>query len=414
MQKRKLGCLTPLGILVFIFTLMLLLALGVTRGGAMFSPGELNAQAGTQPRGGVSSHAETGGRCSACHTPPWSRQGMSERCLECHTELVTDPEDFHNIMLAQSHAQGCYECHTDHQGLEASLTTLDLKTFPHLSLGYSLQAHQTMANGQPFVCRDCHPSGVAQFDLAVCTDCHTKIDPAFMQSHLQEYGQTCLDCHDGVDRFGKGFDHNQLEFPLIGRHAGVTCGECHTNKVYKGTPQECAACHIKDDAHQGRFGQSCEGCHTPEDWAKASFDHSKSAFPLTGAHTNTPCEKCHVDNTFKGTPQECAACHTEPAFHAGRFPGDCAACHSTAAWTPAQFNQPHTFPINHGEGGASTCRTCHPDSLQTYTCYGCHEHNQAEIAAKHIEEGIGDFSDCIRCHPTGQEEEEQEGGGGDD
>lgn len=36
----------------------------------MFSPGSLNAQAGTT-LGGVSSHAEIGGECGLCHTAPW-------------------------------------------------------------------------------------------------------------------------------------------------------------------------------------------------------------------------------------------------------------------------------------------------------------------------------------------------------
>ena len=476
MQKKPLSCLTFTGILAALITAATIAGLGIAQGGALFSPGPLNGQAGAQVLGGVHSHAETGGNCAACHASPWDRQGMSERCLDCHTDLTNDPQNFHRVMLAQSQTTGCYFCHTDHHGRSASMTIMDLKNFPHQSLGFSLQAHQKMANGADFACSDCHGASLAKFDQADCGSCHTQLDANFMQAHLQAYGTGCLACHDGVDRFGKNFDHSRLAFQLTGKHLTVSCTDCHTgaksasdftlapqdcstchakddahqgqfgqncsachtpddwknarfdhsmtafkltgahakvecakchvNNVFKGTPQECAACHAKDDTHQGQFGQNCAGCHTPDDWKKASFDHSLAAFKLTGAHINVECTKCHVNNVFKGTPQECASCHPEPAFHAGLFPSDCATCHTTQGWSPAQFNGPHTFPINHGEGGANSCKTCHPDNLQTYTCYGCHDPN--EVAAKHREEGITNFSDCISCHPTGQGE-----GGGD-
>src|SRR3990172_3587597 len=35
-----------------------------------------------------------------------------------------------------------------------------------------------------------------------------------------------------------------------------------------------------------------------------SFDHVKTGFPLTGAHVTLPCETCHIQGTFKGTPKK--------------------------------------------------------------------------------------------------------------
>ena len=475
MQKKRLGCFSFTGILAGVLTLLALSGLGLAQGGVMFSPGDLNAQAGEQTLGGVQSHAETGGHCAACHSAAWQKQSMAERCLDCHTELTSDPQNFHAVMLAQSQNAGCNGCHTDHRGKNASLTSLDLRDFPHLAVGYSLQAHQNTAQGSGFACSDCHGSDLSQFIVTVCTDCHAQIDAAYTQVHTQTFGTECLACHDGVDRYGGDFDHNLLPFQLAGKHAAtacagchagahtvgdlqaarqdcfgchakddahqgqfgqdcaschtpenwqdatfdhslaafalsgahvdVACESCHINSVFKGTPHECAACHIQDDVHQGQFGQDCAGCHTPEDWKQASFDHSLAAFALTGAHINVECTRCHTDNVFKGTPQECGACHADPDFHSGLFPADCAACHTTATWLPAQFQEAHTFPIDHGEAGPSTCRTCHAERLSAYTCYGCHEHTPAEIEAEHREEGIADFSDCMRCHPTGQEEE---------
>jgi hypothetical protein len=472
MYKKRLGCISPTGLLAALITSLVILGMGLARGGRLFSPGKLNAQAGKLTLGSLRSHAETGGNCAACHASYWSPQSMSDRCLACHTDLTGNPKDFHNVMLAQSRKTTCYQCHTDHHGQAAALTVLDLNKFPHLSVGYSLQGHQKMADGAPFTCSDCHGPAMAHFEQATCTGCHEKLNVSFMQPHVQAYGSDSLACHDGVDRFGRAFDHNRLAFKLVGKHASVPCASCHNgarsvadfksasqdcyachakddphqgkfgqgcngchtpddwkkatfdhslaafqltgaharvacdkchiNNVFKGTPRECAACHAKDDAHQGKFGTDCAGCHTPDDWKKATFDHSQAAFQLTGAHANVACTQCHVNNVFKGTPQVCSACHKEPAIHAGLFGQGCETCHTTIAWSPAQFNGPHSFPLSHGANGPSACSTCHPTSLSAYTCYGCHVHNPANIEAKHREEGITNFADCIRCHPTGQ------------
>ncbi|NCP87882.1 hypothetical protein GW781_13340 [bacterium] len=55
------------------------------------------------------------------------------------------------------------------------------------------------------------------------------MDAVFMTAHGIEYGENCLDCHDGVETLGKTFDHNALVFTLAGKHAGLRCVECHTN-----------------------------------------------------------------------------------------------------------------------------------------------------------------------------------------
>jgi hypothetical protein len=279
-----------------------------------------------------------------------------------------------------------------------------------------------------------------------------------MLGHLVDFGEDCRACHDGVDRYGEGFDHNRLAFPLEGEHANVQCAACHpavrTIADLQAAPQECAACHQDDDPHQGDLGSECQACHTPLDWEQvnfdhalaaatstcfachesddphhgefgqecgachsttswlpAEFDHSKSQFPLTGAHQDVGCSGCHQDGVYKGTPTQCSACHAEPEYHLGAFGVECDACHTTVAWSPARYDRPHTFPIDHGEQ-SNTCRTCHPSALTAYTCTACHEQN--EIAGKHLEEGIRDFADCTRCHATGQEHDEGGEGGGDD
>ena len=41
---------------------------------------------------------------------------------------------------------------------------------------------------------------------------------------------------------------------------------------------------------------------------RSSFDHLTTGFELLGQHRDLPCESCHVNAIFKGTPRECQAC----------------------------------------------------------------------------------------------------------
>jgi hypothetical protein len=286
---------------------------------------------------------------------------------------------------------------------------MDEASFPHEAVGFSLKGHQRMAAGEPFRCADCHQVDLVTFTPQTCDACHRQLNQVFMIAHTLSFGSACLDCHDGVDRFGQNFDHNAFSFPLTGKHTDLACSQCHLNtrglSDFAVTLQDCYSCHRDDDTHEGRFGTDCAACHTADGWTPAAFDHNLSNFPLTGAHVNVACEQCHTNGQLKGLNTACFACHAEPESHKGQFGTECAACHTTAAWTPADFNGEHRFPLDHGEEGRASCATCHPASFTTYTCYGCHEHNEAEVREKHLEEGIGNFQNCMECHPTGKEHE---------
>ncbi len=542
MKSRRLGCLTGAGLLAVALTLLVVSGVFVLRGGRMFSPGPLHAEASGREVGGVVSHADTGGDCTACHTAPWDRTTMAQRCLDCHSHIAADLADattLHGALHAQGADMDCRQCHTEHRGPAASLTFAGMDTFPHDVVGFSLAGHSLRADGSPFDCEDCHTESLARFDAQTCDACHRVDDPVFMQAHAADFETDCLACHDGIDSYGRDtfdhsrvfpltgrhveatcagchanartaadlqatptdcvachaeddahdgqfgqdcaachttsdwrdatfdhsltafpltgqhaavectachidqvfrgtpttcvachaeddahdgqlgqdcaachntsdwrdvtFDHSLTAFPLTGRHEAAQCAECHVDRVFAGTPADCVACHVEDDAHDGQLGQDCAACHTTSDWRDVTFDHSLTAFPLTGRHEAVECAECHVDRVFAGTPTDCVACHVDPAFHAGAFGVTCTDCHTTAAWQPARFDRPHTFPFDHGDAGVNPCRTCHVVQVQSYTCYECHE--PAEIAEEHLKEGIADFEDCSRCHPTGQKDE---------
>ena len=538
--SNSLSCLSTGAIATGILAVLVFAGLTLLSRGGLFSPGPLNAQAAASPLGAVRSHAEIND-CTQCHPPPWSGQTLSAGCQACHTEITRDPRNLHNLIAAPGQLASCLLCHTEHRGPAASLTVLDPQNISHDDkLGFSLKAHSRMKDGSPFQCAGCHPAGYGRYDARVCTDCHGKLNAAFMPDHSAAFGPDCLSCHDGVDSYGHAYDHNRMPFPLSGKHAsaacarchgaapltlvalkaapqdcfschakddthqggmgkdcgqchtpqdwqsakidhaltafplagkhtgvachdchqngvfkgspkdcfschqkddahqgnlGINCGGCHTstgwlpatidhsltrfplagkhigvdcqachlNQVFKGTPSTCYACHAKDDAHKGQFGQDCGLCHAPAGWLPPTFDHAKSIFPLTGAHLRAPCASCHRQGAggmaFKGTPTACAACHAEPAYHQGLFGLNCVSCHNTSAWVPAKFTQAHTFPFNHG-GAGSTCRNCHPTSLSVYTCYKCHD--QGQMTRTHRESRTTDLSNCVRCHASGR------------
>ena len=112
------------------------------------------------------------------------------------------------------------------------------------------------------------------------------------------------------------------------------------------------------------------------------FDHLTSGFELDGVHRDLPCESCHLNAVFFGTPRDCGSCHTTGSqFNATpktatHIPSsnNCAACHNTISFRPA-------FHFDHAEVLGS-CVSCHngtiaqgegPTHPQTsQNCAACH------------------------------------------
>ena len=368
--------------------------------------------------------------CANCHA-----QGITvfeqNACAECHQNINTE---FMQTHLA-AYGENCLACH---DGVETYGANFD-----HAQTGFPLTGEHAEVR-----CAECHQNArsIADFENAPedCAGCHLADD-----AHDGRFGTNCGVCHTPNNWEEATFDHNLSNFPLEGKHQDAACEDCHTTDNPQDAPSDCFSCHVQDDAHIGRFGQDCALCHTPQNWDEthfthdlvtatttcitchllddnhngqygtdcaachttdawepATFDHNLSNFPLTGAHINTACEACHTTGTFSGLSSECVACHADPAYHLGAFGTDCASCHTTSAWSPAEYNKSHTFPLNHGESGVSSCVTCHPSSFTTYTCYTCHEHSEAEVRNEHLEEGISNFQNCMECHWDGREHDD--------
>jgi len=94
--------------------------------------------------------------------------------------------------------------------------------------------------------------------------------------------------------------------------------------------------------------------------------------------------------------------------HAPR-PQECSQCHRSEAWKPATFDHDRYVVLDRDHD--ASCVTCHNNNdYSRYTCYGCHEHSQANIRQGHVEEGIRDFENCVECRRDPRVEPEEHGG----
>jgi hypothetical protein len=155
-----------------------------------------------------------------------------------------------------------------------------------------------------------------------------------MTDHQQQFGTSCMVCHDGVDRLSH-FDHANF-FPLEGKHATAQCTDCHANQVFRGTPTECWQCHSEPEVHIGVFGLKCYECHSVDAWEPASLHQHN--FPLNHGlddpSLQLQCDACHTTNYIEYTcyschdhqPDEIAQSHLAVGISAQDLPA-CATCH---------------------------------------------------------------------------------------
>jgi hypothetical protein len=340
-------------------------------------------------------------QCSQCHVNG-RFAGTPTDCASCH---LPDYQGATNPNHAQSgFPTTCASCHNTTSWVGA--------TFNHAATGFPLTGmHATIQ------CSQCHANGRFAGTPTDCASCHlTDYQKTTNPNHAQAgFPTDCSICHSTTNWLGAVFDHSKTLFPLTGFHATVSCAQCHSSGVYKGLSTACASCHLKDfnattnpNHTQAGFPQQCEVCHNTTAWIPASFDHNKTNFPLTGAHTTVACANCHVGGKYLGTPTDCYSCHkavyqstTNPNHIAAGFPTTCQTCHNTTAWTGATFN--HTwFPMNHGS--ARVCADCHtnPSNYTVFTCTNCHGKTQTDRNHSGVRNYVYNSANCYSCHPSGR------------
>ncbi len=340
--------------------------------------------------------------CVNCHADKVYR-GKPTTCVSCHQAKF-------NATTKPDHKAGgfpttCETCHTN-----VSWTP---GTFNHDATRFPLTgAHRATS------CVGCHADGVYRGKALACASCHqSNFDRSTNPHHGPAgFAATCESCHTTTAWAGGRFDHSSTRFALTGKHVSQTCIACHNDRVYKGKPSACAACHqTKYDAttdpnhRQLGFPTNCESCHTTNQWEDGKFDHAATRFPLTGGHLAITCRGCHADGVFKGKSMTCVSCHqskfdatTNPHHAAARFATACETCHTTTSWPGARYDHNATsFPLT-GKHVTQTCLACHSDRVyqgKPTTCISCHQAKfDATTAPNHKASNFP--TTCESCHST--------------
>ena len=259
-------------------------------------------------------------------------QHQTVDCRECHTDNLTDPlahntcaachTDYHEgEFTTNGTGPDCAACHTE-KSFRESLYTIE----QHNQSKFALDgAHLATP------CFACHLKEEKWTFRNIgerCVDCHEDVHAGYISAEFYP-NQDCQQCHVTDDWVENRFDHNQTAFALAGRHAAITCMECHGvdeatgEHQYAGfvdTPAECAACH--EDVHNNQFVENgttdCSRCHGFADWTVADFDHDNTDFKLEGAHASVDCKECHLPYPaddgrtiiqYKFNSFECVDCH---------------------------------------------------------------------------------------------------------
>lgn len=359
----------------------------------LFSPGEL-----------AKPHQELEGisNCTKCH--PAGDKLSQEACLTpCHTELkpsINAGKGLHGRLPEEKRA--CESCHGDHKGRAFAIVDWSpggKKAFDHRRTGWPLKGAHFKTE-----CDKCHERRLITWPVAIKlleTRPHTLlgVDQACEACHFDEHrGQQkedCGYCHGEKDwKPAPGFDHDNANYALKGKHKKVKCEKCHPSQkdeVKHGFPAPksetflklnnleyatCTDCH--KDPHENRFGPRCSSCHTVDGWniiRNASEErefHEKTRYPLKGAHLDVECRACHGPYPgqrakFKNMKfEDCTDCH--PDSHVGQIATqgtklpDCTVCHSVDGFMPAQYglveHQKTKYPLE-GAHAVVPCDACH-------------------------------------------------------
>ncbi len=401
---------------------------------------------GVMPGQVSAAHSKIEGHCLDCHLLGQKR--FFDKCVTCHKEVGADARD-RNGYHGRVDVSRCETCHSEHLGRDAAIVQLDPKQFDHRLSDFELAGKhrdarcdachlQPKYRDAPHACDSCHGKedkhrGILGLD---CQSCHvasgwknSRFDHATKEFKLEGKHQTvdCLACHKTPnlkqtpteciachkkDDYHTGalgeacarchtarawttiqFDHARTRFSLDGKHAPVACEGCHTRDNFKATPNTCAACHKKDDAHKGILGSECKSCHAAAGWKPARFDHSTTAFKLEGKHDAIDCLACHKTARLKQTPTPCAQCHKNDDYHQGALGDACASCHMARTWKTVRFDHAATRFRLEGKHAAVRCDGCHTRANFKTTPTACGACHQKDDAHKGI---LG--AECQSCH----------------
>ncbi|MCE4563222.1 cytochrome C [Maribellus sp. CM-23] len=251
--------------------------------------------------------------CKKCHTSgSYTRTLKFKRCTDCHS-------DYHEKQFQKNEVSpDCSACHSVNGFSPASFSIER-----HNQSGFKLEgAHLATP------CLACHKTGEKwNFKLPNqrCVNCHENVHKnALPEKYMPD--SECRSCHS-VDNWKLiAFNHDQTSFKLSGKHAGVSCRDCHfrrdngvVKQQFSNLAESCENCH--EDIHFKQFEalgkNDCARCHTFNNWLPDKFNHDNARFKLDGKHSGLQCAACHQPTddlirnyiVYKFKDITCASCH---------------------------------------------------------------------------------------------------------
>lgn len=252
--------------------------------------------------------------CNECHKEKYTAKLKYQHCSDCHN-------DYHNQQFSQlGKSPDCSTCHST-SGFTPSLYTIE----QHNTSQFPLEGGHLATP-----CFACHlKTDHWEFRNIgkTCADCHEDIHEHLIEKRFYP-DRNCTVCHNSATWNEVKFDHHLTSFDLEGKHATVSCRECHfiqnengkTEQRFSALDKHCVQCH--SDVHRQQFDHkgdnSCLLCHAFVNWDPVKFEHDSTRFKLDGGHAGVDCVACHKSiNTgnesytnYTFNEVKCALCHT--------------------------------------------------------------------------------------------------------
>ena len=259
--------------------------------------------------------------------------------------------------------EGCTTCHaTDSQG----------RNLPVVKGAQGAANREAFAAQYHAVCMGCHKERLAKQEKAgplACGDCHAKREEAPSQ-----------------------FTRISWDYSLHARHSKASkdaCEKCH--HAYDEAAKKLVYVKGKEEA--------CSDCHKGQDQGKTLSLRNASHLACVGCHVQAAARK------EKTGPALCASCHTKDAqakFERLADAAPIARGQPAALWMSVEGAKANRVPFDHKthEKSATSCSTCHHNSLET--CHKCHT-LAGDAAGGHIttEQASHDkrsARSCVGCH----------------
>lgn len=368
--------------------------------------------------------------CMSCHQHKVAHGGQfkNNECLTCHQEAgvkrprVDTLDRFHgdasSFPLRNGHAkvqcQLCHAndvfkgtpkecgegCHADslHKGsLGAECSRChEPGQWPAVRFDHTQDTKWSLKGKHAEIdtCESCHPTRSYKGAPTSCSDasCHQRDDV-----HTGKLGKACERCHTETGQ--NLFDHGRdAQFKIDGKHAPLVCASCHKSVAFKPLRNDCVGCHAEPAIHKGRYGTTCERCHSTQSFSDIKAQHDVGDFSLTGAHDQLACARCHPNGEKRrGSGNLCVTCHKKDDIHNNALSPRCGECHTQRAFSPARFTHASTGCSLMGLHATLPCADCHRNGnygAVSPLCVSCHRNDALRVRTLDHRALI----ECGTCH----------------